>query len=146
MHSDGSEGLAVAPEVEVRRSRRRTQTVSAYRRDGKVIVMIPDRFTRAKDIGAYFGLAPTIHQSGVSSRRGRISRMGSAAMRSLLVQASITFMRFSGVDNDLRHWASRIEARRGAGRARVALARKLAIVMLSMWKTGHPYEPRPDAC
>jgi len=38
-----------APEVEVRRSRRRKRTVSAYRRDGKVIVMIPDRFTRAEE-------------------------------------------------------------------------------------------------
>ena len=37
------------PEVEVRRSRRRTRTVSAYRRDGKVVVMIPDRFTRAEE-------------------------------------------------------------------------------------------------
>jgi predicted metal-dependent hydrolase len=38
-----------APQVEVRRSRRRTRTVSAYRRDGRVIVMIPDRFTRAEE-------------------------------------------------------------------------------------------------
>ena len=37
------------PEVEVRRSRRRTRTVSAYRRDGKVVVMIPDRFSRAEE-------------------------------------------------------------------------------------------------
>lgn len=47
MQPDGS-GVDV-PEVEVRRSRRRTRTVSAYRRDGKVIVMIPDRFTRAEE-------------------------------------------------------------------------------------------------
>jgi len=39
----------VQAEVEVRRSRRRKRTVSAYRRDGKVIVMIPDRFTRAEE-------------------------------------------------------------------------------------------------
>ncbi|MCW2759741.1 MAG: hypothetical protein JWO46_3487 [Nocardioidaceae bacterium] len=36
-------------EVEVRRSRRRTRTVSAYRKDGKVIVMIPARFSRAEE-------------------------------------------------------------------------------------------------
>ena len=40
---------AEGPAVEVRRSRRRKRTVSAYRRDGKVIVMIPDRFTRAEE-------------------------------------------------------------------------------------------------
>ena len=39
----------IDPRVEVRRSRRRKRTVSAYRRDGKVIVMIPDRFTRAEE-------------------------------------------------------------------------------------------------
>ncbi len=37
------------PPVEVRRSRRRKRTVSAYRRDGTIIVMIPDRFTRAEE-------------------------------------------------------------------------------------------------
>jgi predicted metal-dependent hydrolase len=37
------------PDVEVRRSRRRTRTVSAYRQDGKVIVLIPARFTRAEE-------------------------------------------------------------------------------------------------
>jgi predicted metal-dependent hydrolase len=47
MQTDGSAGIP--PEVEVRRSRRRTRTVSAYRRDGKVIVLIPDRFTRAEE-------------------------------------------------------------------------------------------------
>src|SRR4051812_41686935 len=39
----------MSPEVEVRRSHRRTRTVSAYRKDGKVIVMIPARFTRAAE-------------------------------------------------------------------------------------------------
>lgn len=38
-----------APEVEVRRSRRRTRTVSAYRKEGRVVVLIPDRFTRAEE-------------------------------------------------------------------------------------------------
>jgi transposase len=102
----------------------------------------PGRFARSANIGAYFGLAPTIHQSGLTNRRGRISRMGSAAMRSLLVQAGMTFMRLSSADSDLRAWACDIETRRGAARARVALARKLAIVMLSMWKTGETYRPR----
>ena len=37
------------PEIEVRRSAKRTRTVSAYRKDGKVIVMIPARFTRAEE-------------------------------------------------------------------------------------------------
>ncbi len=39
----------VREDVEVRRSRRRTRTVSAYRKDGKVIVLIPARFSRAEE-------------------------------------------------------------------------------------------------
>jgi predicted metal-dependent hydrolase len=48
MHESGLE-RAAPPEVEVRRSRRRKRTVSAYRRDGKVVVLIPDRFSRAEE-------------------------------------------------------------------------------------------------
>jgi transposase len=105
----------------------------------------PQRFARSADIGAYFGLTPTIHQSGLTNRAGRISRMGSAAMRGLLVQAAIAFMRSSSAGGDLRAWATRIAERRGAARARVALARKLSIVMLAMWKTGQCFEPRSAA-
>ena len=43
------ESRAAAPEIEVRRSRRRKRTVSAYRQDGRVVVLIPDRFTRAEE-------------------------------------------------------------------------------------------------
>lgn len=102
----------------------------------------PERFSRSSDVGSYFGLTPKLVQSGVSSRTGRISKMGNSAMRSLLVQASMTLMKSSKIDCDLRDWAARIEERRGRGRARVALARKLATVMLSMWKTGKAYNPR----
>jgi transposase len=106
------------------------------------IVGEPERFRRSADIGAYFGLTPSVRQSGLTTRTGRISRMGSTVMRGLLVQASITFMRSSSADSQLGDWAARIAQRRGKGRARVALARKLATVMLAMWKTGESYQPR----
>jgi len=38
-----------APVVEVRRSRKRRRTVAAYREDGKVVVLLPARFTRAEE-------------------------------------------------------------------------------------------------
>lgn len=37
------------PPVEVRRSKRRTRTVSAYRKGGTVVVLIPARFTKAEE-------------------------------------------------------------------------------------------------
>jgi transposase len=104
----------------------------------------PARFKRSSDIGAYFGLTPKLNQSGLTSRSGRISRMGNASVRGLLVHASIAFMRCSNGDCDLQEWASVVASRRGKPRARVALARKLAVVMLTMWKTGEPYRPRRE--
>jgi transposase len=106
----------------------------------------PSRFRHSTDVGAYFGLTPKVHQSGLTLRFGRISRMGNTAMRTLLVQSSIGFMRWSSPGSELRDWATAIERRRGRGRAGVALARKLAVLMLSMWKNDQVYVaacPRP---
>lgn len=102
----------------------------------------PCRFRYSADIGSYLGLTPRLHQSGVTHRLGRISKMGNAAARTMLVTASMQFMRWGRTDTELHAWASRIAQRRGPGRARVALARKLAIIMLSIWKKGERYQPR----
>ena len=102
----------------------------------------PHRFSRSTDIGAYFGLAPRLHQSGLTTRPGCISRMGNRTMRSLLVASAVRFMRASPVESELRQWATNIEQRRGKKRARVALARKLAVVMLTMWKRGESFDPK----
>lgn len=102
----------------------------------------PHRFRRSSAIGAYLGLTPRVHQSGLTHRSGRISRMGDAATRGLLVQSSVIFMRFCEPRARLRTWAAEIEARRGKGKARVALARKLAMVMVSMWKNGTTFDPQ----
>jgi transposase len=52
------------------------------------------------------------------------------------------FLRLADPDTGLRAWAAAIDQRRGAKRARIALARKLSIVMLSMWKSGQSYAPQ----
>lgn len=101
----------------------------------------PDRFTRSTGVGAYFGLTPALHQSGLSLRLGRISKMGNTAVRTLLVRASISLMKWENADDRLRSWAASVEQRRGRARARVALARKLTIIMLAMWKSGERYSP-----
>ena len=46
---EADEAEAVEPAVEVRRSRRRKRTVSAYRDGEKIVVMIPARMTRAEE-------------------------------------------------------------------------------------------------
>lgn len=102
----------------------------------------PKRFRRSVDVGSYLGLTPKIHQSGLSLRRGRISKMGNSEVRGLLVQAATAFMRWEKDGSRLRAWASDIEQRRGRGKSRVALGRKLAVVMLAMWKSGERFEAR----
>jgi transposase len=103
------------------------------------VVDDPFRFERSADVGSYLGLTPRLHQSGLTMRAPRISRMGNKAARALLVQAAIGFMRWANEDSVLRSWALAVEQRRGRGKSRVALARKLALVMLSMWKTGEAF-------
>lgn len=104
----------------------------------------PHRFRRSTDIGAYLGLTPKLHQSGLTRRVGRITKMGNASTRSLLVGASTHFMRWGDPGTQLHAWGRQVEQRRGRGRARVALARKLATIMLAMWKTGDSYRPNPS--
>jgi transposase len=106
----------------------------------------PHRFSRSADIGAYLGLTPKLHESGLTKRAGRISKMGSVPTRTLLVRASTQFMKSSDAATPLRSWALQVEQRRGRGRARVALARKLATIMLAMWKSGKAYHPKPANC
>ena len=101
----------------------------------------PHRFRKSADIGPYLGLTPRMFQSGLTQRVGRISKLGSRAMRTLLVHSSISFRTYSRRDSRLHLWALELEGRRGRGKARVALARKLATIMLAMWKSGLPYRP-----
>jgi len=105
----------------------------------------PERFRRSADIGSYLGLTPRLYQSGLTRRSGRISKMGNKDARSLLFTASTRFMTHSPRDSAIYAWAKDVELRRGKFKSRVALARKLAGVMIAMWKTGEPYRPLPAA-
>lgn len=99
----------------------------------------PHRFEHSRDVGPYLGMVPKVSQSGSSFRKGRISRAGNTMTRTHLVTAATSMMRQEKKDSDLRRWAMRIVERSGRGKARVALARKLATVMLAMWKSGEPF-------
>jgi len=102
----------------------------------------PERFARTSQVGSYLGLTPRLHQSGLTTRSGRISKMGNKEARSLLFTASVRFMMYCSPDVELYAWTRSIELRCGRLKSRVALARKLATVMLAMWKSGEPYRPR----
>jgi transposase len=104
----------------------------------------PWRFRRNREIGAYLGMTPRRSQSGDHDPELRIAKTGDSMLRSLLIQAAHYIRGRFGMDCDLRSHGEKIKERGGkwAGkRANVAVGRKLAILLLSLWKSGSTYEP-----
>ena len=101
-------------------------------------------FGSARDAGPYFGLVPRQDQSGKTDKQLRISKEGNGIVRRLLVTAANHIMGPFGKDSDLRRHGMRIAARGGKNarkRARVAVARKLAVTMLAILKNRSAYRP-----
>ncbi len=67
--------------------------------------------------------------------------MGNRHVRGLLVQAASMYMIYCKQDSGLRDWAVRLQQRLGRTPSRVALARKLAVIMLTIWKSGDHFNP-----
>lgn len=105
----------------------------------------PERFRSARNVGAHFGLTPRRFQSGETDWSGRISRAGDAAVRRALYQAANVLIHHSKGWCALKSWAVRLAKRRGLGKAKVALARKLAVIMHKMWMSGEDYRLKTAA-
>ena len=103
-----------------------------------------ERFGRSRDVGGYLGLTPGQSDSGESQPQKRISKAGDGYLRYLLVQGAHYILGPHGPDTDLRRWGLKLGSsggERGKKRAVVAVARKLAVLLLVLWKTGGKYEP-----
>lgn len=96
----------------------------------------PARFRCSKDVGAHFGLTPRKYQSGETDRTGRICKAGDAMVRCMLFEAANAMLTRVTRFSSLKAWAMRIASRRGMAKAKVALARKLAVVLHAMWVDG----------
>jgi transposase len=94
----------------------------------------PRRYGRARDVGAYLGLVPRRHQSGEVDRSGRISKQGDALLRGYLYEAATVLISRLQRPCALRAWARALAARIGVKKARVALARKLAVLLHHLWR------------
>ena len=105
----------------------------------------PARFSSSRDVGAHFGLTPRRFQSGEMDWSGGISRAGDAGVRRALYQAANVLIHHSRGWCALKSWAVRVAKRRGLGEAKVALARKLAVVLHKMWTTGEDYRLKAAA-
>ena len=104
----------------------------------------PQRFPKNREIGAYLGLVPRSRDSGERQPQLRITKQGDMALRRVLTQAAHYILGPFGPDSDLRRWGLAY-AESGAGNAKkravVAVARRLAVLMLALWKSGEVYEP-----
>jgi transposase len=137
------EQLAVFERLVRRRARadhdvRRLMTVPGV---GAVIALAytttiedPARFKRSSSVAAYLGLTPRRYQSGEIDRAGHISRCGDAMLRTYLYEAANVMLRCSTRPSQLSLWGRALSERIGARKALVAVARKLAVVLHSMWR------------
>jgi transposase len=108
----------------------------------------PYRFEKSRSVGAYLGLVPATARSGDRDPQKRISKEGDEMLRRLLVSGAHYILGPFGSDSDLRRHGEKIASRGGKNskkRAVVAVARKLAVLLHSLWMSGEVYEPLRNA-
>jgi transposase len=108
----------------------------------------PGRFQDTRDVGAYLGLVPRRDQSGNTDKQLPITKAGNRALRCLLVNCAHYILGPFGPPSRLREAGERMTARGGKSakkRAVIAVARKLAVTLLALWKSGADYKALPLA-
>jgi transposase len=97
----------------------------------------PGRIVKSKSVGALFGLVPRKYQSGERDFSGSITRTGDESVRTALYEAANVMLTRTTRFSSLKRWALK---RRGLKRARIALARKLGVVLHRIWVDGTTFE------
>lgn len=104
----------------------------------------PCRFARSRQVGPYLGLRPGRRDSGKSQPQLRISKEGDGYLRTLLIQAAHCILRSTAEDSDLKRFGLKLSKRGGKNgrkRAKVAVARRLAVLLHHLWVNGEVYDP-----
>jgi transposase len=108
----------------------------------------PYRFEKSRSVGAYLGLVPASDRSGDRDPQKRISKEGEQMLRKLLVGSAHYILGPFGSDSDLRRHGEKIASRGGKNakkRAAVTVARKLSVLLHSLWISGELYDPLYNA-
>ncbi len=144
-----------ALDAQVRAAARRSQTVRLFMSApgvGPITALAvaaafddAGRFRSSASAGAYLGLTPRRYESGEISRNGRISRRGDRMTRTHLYEAAKAIMTRKLGASRLRDWALTIAERTGPRKAKVALTRKLAVILHAMWRTDTPFRDAATA-
>jgi transposase len=95
----------------------------------------PGRFASGEDVGAYAGLVPRRNQSGERDYKGRISKAGDTMLRSALYEAANILLTRVKRPCALQTWGKKLAETKGPKRARVAVARKLAVLLHRLWQS-----------
>jgi transposase len=96
----------------------------------------PARFRRSRSVGAYVGLTPRRYASGEVDWSGRISKCGDRMLRTYLFEAAGVLLTRTAQWCKLKAWGHRLWKRIGFKKAKVAVARKLAVILHRMWRNG----------
>jgi len=99
----------------------------------------PSKFAKSSSVGAYFGLTPRCYQSGEIDQNRGISKCGDGLVRTYLFKAAGTLLTRVEKWSALKAWGLRLAKRSGLKKAKIAVARKLAVLMHRMWVDGAPY-------
>jgi len=102
----------------------------------KATIDDPARFKRSRSVGAYVGLTSRRHASGEVDWSGRISKCGDAMLRMYLFEAAGVLLTRVQKWSALKAWGTRLVKRNGLRKAKVAVARKLAVILHRMWSEG----------
>ena len=100
----------------------------------------PTRFRRSRSVGAYFGLTSRRHASGEIDWSGRISKCGDGMVRTYLFEAAGVLLTRVPQWCALKAWGLRLSKRIGFKKAKVAVARKLAVILHRMWRDGTDFQ------
>jgi transposase len=106
----------------------------------RTTIDLPQRFRQSAAVAPHLGLTPRKFQSGETDRSGRISKYGDAMMRHPLYESAILVLGRFKRPARLKEWGLQIAERRGIKRARVAVARKLAVILYRMWLDGAGFQ------
>jgi transposase len=102
----------------------------------KTAVDDPTRIAKSKAVGALFGLTPKKYQSGETDVTGGITRAGDEMVRTALYEAANILLSRMTRFSALKRWGMDVLKRRGTKRAKVALARKIGVILHRMWLDG----------
>src|ERR1700686_4150328 len=100
----------------------------------------PSRFRSASTVGAYLGLTPRRNQSGETDTNGKISRWGDRLLRTYLFEAATVLLYRTKKWCSLKAWGMKLAKRIGMKKAKVAIARKIAVILHCIWVDGTSFD------